>query len=74
MPPLGGKIGRAASGVVLDIDHTKFNKISTKYRTQHFIAQNIDQQNFFKMRVIASLQHYTFRDQKVHADFAKTVL
>ena len=55
MPPLGGKIGRAASGVVLDIDHTKFNKISTKYRTQHFIAQNIDQQNFFKMSIIATL-------------------
>ena len=34
---------------------TKFNKISTKYRTQHFIAQNIDQQNFFKMSIIATL-------------------
>ena len=59
---------RAASGVVIDIDHVKINQIST---TQHYIDQNIDHKNSLKG---AYLQHYTLCDQKVHAHFGRTVI
>ena len=52
---------------------TKFNKISTKYRTQHFIAQNIDQQNFFKMSIIAALHISRPKHACSIAHFGKTV-
>ena len=58
---------RAASGVMIDIDHEKINQIST---TQHYIDQNIDHKSSLKG---VYLQHYTFCDQKVHAHFGRTV-
>ena len=59
---------RAASGVAIDIDHNKINQIST---TQHFIDQNIDHKSSLKGMY---LLHYTFRDQREHAHFGRTVI